>query len=161
MANYAKIKTKLKMQPNNITKLLNDLNTTIFKNTLTITYTGSDKPYYHEWFIQQNNDITQYRICWLNNSTSFEIKHGGGKNFIWWVDFAICNEIAVKFNGIWTDEADNDKRKGIPHKYDNFQEHTERMFDYMKEWKTESFKKIIYSDVPDKFNPYKLNDVKK
>jgi hypothetical protein len=112
MANHAYVKTKKVMKPQAVTELIERLNSTIFKNCLTVKYKQSpksDKSAWgeHCWIITvkgDSNDGIGSRVCWLNTSRSFEMRHGGGSQFMWWVDSAICNEIAVQFKGTWTDD---------------------------------------------------------
>ena len=33
--------------------------------------------------------------CWLTSHRSFEMHHGHGSSFAWWIDICITNEIAV------------------------------------------------------------------
>lgn len=113
MANHAKVLTKKKMTPEKITEILNGLNLFLFKDLLKIEYTDcTDKPGSwgkHVWYITVKGGEHEYqgqtyhrygeRECWLNSSRSFEMRHGGGGEFIWWVDGAILNEIALKFDG--------------------------------------------------------------
>lgn len=137
MANHAEVKTKKQMTPEGITALLNEMNATIFRNVLKIEYcdcrneTGAWGD--HVWIINVHpkdpspNINYGTRECWLNNPKSFEIRHGGGSSFLWWIDFAITNEVALRYNGVVIDESDGIREKPVQGKYDSFGEYIRRM----------------------------------
>ena len=117
MANHGYVKTKQVMAPEATTSLIKKLNDTVFHNCLKIEYVEGGKPGdwgKHIWFItalMDDGSEIGHRVCWLNNSKSFEMRHGGGGNFIWWIDQYISNEIALQFNGTISDDGCGDKEK--------------------------------------------------
>lgn len=134
MANHAHVITKKKMTPEKISVLIERMNATIFKNLLEVEYTdctGQTGSWgEHVWQITVKGGEQEYkgqtyhrfgeRVCWLNTSRHFEIRHGGGGNWIWWVDFAICNEIALEFDGYVSDDSDGEHDKPEKDKYADF-----------------------------------------
>lgn len=131
MANHAKVKTKKKMTPEKVTEVLEALNKRIFNGNLKIEYhnekgnKGAWGP--HVWMFSyiSHVDGKDYdgRVMWLNNSKSFEIRHGGGCQFVWWMDTAITNEIAYYFDGYVIDDSDMEKRKPIEGQYDDYKKY--------------------------------------
>ena len=134
MANHAYVKTRKKMTPEAVTELLDRLNQTIFKGCLQVKYSkakpGDNSWGPHVWVLTAVDDKGEEvgsRVCWLNTERSFEIRHGGGGNFIWWIDCAVCNEVAITFNGTWKDDGSEMKEKGTPGKYSRFRAFQRRM----------------------------------
>ena len=130
MANHCQIITKKKMTPEKIAALIDRLNATLFRDLLKITYTDCTVKEgcwgKHVWEIEtvtkNPEDPVNYgdRVCWLNTSRHFEMRHGGGGNWIWWVDSAICNEIALEFEGYTADDSDGEHEQPIKGGYDDF-----------------------------------------
>lgn len=132
MANHGFVKTKKHMKPEAITALLDELNESHFKGNLKIEYHLADEgdtsvygP--HCWLLkyESNDQVYAKRVCWLNNRQSWEIRHGGGGDFAWWIDSTITNEVACQFNGTISDGGHGDRWKGEPNKYPEF-------LDYLK-----------------------------
>jgi len=94
MANHAYVKVRKpnEMTVESVTKVLEDLNRNRFKNCLKINYYNchGDKsawgPDVWELVWTQNNGVEQVKHCWLNSKKSFEIRHGNGSHFGWWID---------------------------------------------------------------------------
>lgn len=127
MANHAYVKTKLKMSPEEITCLVQQLNDNIFHNCLKIEY-GEGGWGEYTWEVTVLNEDGKecgHKIFWLNSPNSFEMRHSGG-NFIWWIDTIITNEIALKFKGIITDDGHGDKVKP-ERKYNKFRRFNKMM----------------------------------
>lgn len=137
MANHAHVITKKKMTPEKISALIDRLNATMFKDLLKITYTDCTGQTgcwgKHVWeitvkggeHVYEGREYHRYgdRVCWLNSSRHFEIRHGGGGNWIWWVDQAICNEIALEFDGYDMDDSDGEHDKPEKDKYADFDQY--------------------------------------
>jgi len=117
MANHDDVKTKKSMTSRDISAVFEELNKSHFKEQLLFKYSNHEDnkrawgP--HVWEIIYNGeDCCQgfwsrgktFRICWLNSSRHWEIRHGGGGDFSWWVAAVVINEIAVRFDGIISDE---------------------------------------------------------
>jgi hypothetical protein len=138
MANHARVKTKLEMSPEAVTELLNRLNTQRFKGLLKIEYCDCRGEVGawgdHVWLLhvrpREPAQGVNYgdRVCWLNSPKSFEIRHGGGGQFLWWVDFAITNEVALVFEGKRSDDSDGVKERGEFGKYDSFTDYIVRNY---------------------------------
>ncbi len=126
MSNQAKVITKIKMKPGEITAIIERLNTDRFKNLLEIKGWKGEKGDWgkYVWFITVKGDKDGlkygYRECWLNNVKSFEIRHFSGGSFMWWIDFSITNEVALAFDGTTRDDAADNKIKPGLHKYDSW-----------------------------------------
>jgi len=120
MANHGYMIARHKLNPNKIQNILEGLNARIFKRKLDIER-GEEGDY---WTIRYNKDGYEYvyRSCWISDDkpTQFEMRHGGGSAFAWWVDACILNELAVQFNGTVTDDGIPDRDKGVKGKYYSF-----------------------------------------
>ncbi len=122
MANHMTVKTRKHMKPEDITQILNDLNKSHFKGGLEFEYCEGGWGD-HTWIFKYvGNDGKECgdRICWLNGKQHFEMRHGGGSHFMWWLDCTVCNELGVRFNGMLCDDGDGERRKGVPNKYPEF-----------------------------------------
>lgn len=109
-----------------VTKILNKLNKTIFKNILKIEYASGrgNKSYWGKdmWFISWINGYNseEQKVCWLKTARCFEMNHGDGSYFASWLGRCITNEIAVAHDGIIFDDGCAEKWKGIKNKYPTF-----------------------------------------
>ena len=111
MANHAYVKTKLKLDVDKINILLNDLNKTNFKNVLTIDFGKKEKfwnIFYKEQYVRQ---------CWIQAPKTFELRHGAGGVFQWWVAELILNTVAYHFDGNISDDGVGGKWKPDIQKY--------------------------------------------
>lgn len=147
MANHGWVKTRKVMKPEQISEIIEKLNKDKFKNLLTVDLHKStpQEPGWGEftWLI---DFYKESRVCWLNNSRHFEMRHGGGSSLIWWVDSCILNEVALVFNGTIGDEGISDKWKGRENYCPDFksyllkniqdlpQEHIDRILSEEKKW---------------------------
>lgn len=99
MANHAHVITKKHMTPEKVRAVLDRLNKDIFFDCLEI----EDNEYWSGkpgWYIHvKGENEYQARVCWLNSCRHFEIRHGGGSDFLWWVDQRIQDEISKVFGG--------------------------------------------------------------
>lgn len=143
MSNHGWVKTRKIMDADRITNIFEELNQTLFKGNLKIEYKNSNDPEAwgeHCWYLvyKSNNQEWAERVCWLNTPTYFEMRHGGGSRFAWWIDTAIINEIAVRHNGKIGDDAGSDRWKGEPGKYSKFSEYLDLV--------TEHYTKVGYKE---------------
>lgn len=135
VANHANIETKRPMTPEAVTELLHRMNREVFKGGLHVAYqdnTNSEHEGWgpHQWeieYIDKTGEPRGGRICWLNDEHNFEIRHGGGTKFIWWIALAVCNEICLMFSGSLEDEGVGVVTFGIPGLYDSFDGHIKRI----------------------------------
>ena len=129
MANHGQVKTCKAMPAGEISRLIAELNTTLFRSVLEITYSesdGTDGAYGpHTWLlVYRTLDIDWVRrVCWLESPTHFEMRHGGGSRLAWWMDTAILNEVAVRFDGTITDDGCEGQCQGVPVKYNKFSDY--------------------------------------
>jgi hypothetical protein len=133
MANHCRVKTKKKMTPAGILRVFRDLNATILKGNLGIVFPDyvdgvEDDP--NTWQVVYLSDRKEWvrRMCWLNSSRSFELRHSsGGGHFAWWIATVITNEVAVRFDGVIEDDGVDEKWPGVPNKYDRFDDYLKDM----------------------------------
>lgn len=139
MANHGFCKTRKVMKPEDITVMFADMNARLFKGNLQVEYHIGDEHSWgpHVWVLEyiSPEDQQKYasRVCWLNTRRSFEIRHGGGGDFDWWLDSAVLNEVAVRYNGTISDEGISDKWNGEPNKYDTFKSYVYRRYEHVTE----------------------------
>lgn len=139
MANHAFVTTKRHMTPEKVRAVLDRLNQEIFFGCLEIedTMYSDDEP---GWFIHVKGESEyQVRQCWLNNRQSFEIRHGGGSDFLWWVDQRIQDEISKVFDGRVKDESGSGYDEvltswGMP---DSYPEYINKRVESYKQWERE------------------------
>lgn len=139
MANHGWTKTRKPMKPEQITAMLDELNASLFKGNLQIEYHMStpESPGWgpHTWLLSYQSEGREWatRVCWLETGRHFEMRHGGGSQFAWWIDATILNEVAVRFNGTIGDEGISDKWKGEPNKFNNFTDYLNLSWDHVKD----------------------------
>ena len=68
--------------------------------------------------------------CWLKSNRTFEMHHGHGSHFAWWIDTTILNEIAVAHDAIISDDGCEEKEKGIHNKYPKYVDYIKMMSRY-------------------------------
>jgi hypothetical protein len=144
MANHAYVKIRKPLFTKEIIgDLLNNINKVYLKNLMQIKYSFSKEDNKHYWDITiiEKKKEYGYRSMWLNSNKSFEIRHGGGQNFIWWVDNLICNTLVKQFNGTWHDDAFSEKIL-YNEKINSFEEFIKEMHFYDKY--TKQNKELFY-----------------
>lgn len=158
MANHGWVKTRKKMKPEQISAMLNELNESLFKGNLEIDYHLSTltEPGWgeHTWELtyKSENKEWMHRVCWLETSRHFEMRHGGGSYFAWWIDTLILNEVAVRFNGTIYDDGGGEKTKGVPNKFNCLKEFMNSMLPYVKDENVKKqLMKFEYELVPPEF----------
>lgn len=128
MANHGYVKTRKPMTVEAVHSLVVNLIDSHFKdhvrlvrenNCFVLYYSGPEFDY-----IKQDNLI---RIFWLESPTEFEMRHGGGGNWHWWIDSVILNEIAVEFDGIITDDGIDGSIEHEPNKWPEFKDYNQDM----------------------------------
>jgi hypothetical protein len=136
MANHAYVTTKKHMTPEKVRSVLDRLNTELFFDCLVITDTVYDDGT-SGWHICIKGE-SEYvlRQCWLNSRRSFEIRHGGGTDFIWWVDQRIQDEISKVFDGRVKDDGGDgwDEVLTSWNMADSYPEHIKRRIESYKKW---------------------------
>lgn len=129
MANHGYVKTRKPMLAVEVTQLLDELNTSLFSGVLDIDYSESDGTGgtygRHTWLLVYRSRNIEWvrRVCWLNSPMHFEMRHGGGSRLAWWMDTAILNEVAVRFDGDITDDGCGGEEPGVPGKYNKFSDY--------------------------------------
>ena len=128
MANHGWVTTRQHIRPDVITGMLRQLNAAVFKNNLQIEYrqsppgdTSSWGP--HTWLLCYVSGEREWarRVCWLETRQRFEMRHGGGGQFAWWLDTVVLNEVACVYHGKLGDDGIPDRWDGVPGKYYDFQ----------------------------------------
>jgi len=138
MANHGYVKTRKMMSVEKINQLLDELNQANFKGNLKIEYHKGDEHSWgpHVWMLEYPCEDKKSnwgtRVCWLNTARSFEMRHGGGGDFIWWIDSLILDTLAVKFNGRISDDGVSGSWPGEPEKLQTYEDYIERRFDHCK-----------------------------
>lgn len=114
MANHGYIKSKNKITKEMVDTALAKINEKFLFGKLNITYSfHPDDPTAwgrHVWMVDYDgNGLYDGRVFWIPNRKprEFEIRHGGGGDFIWWIDLLIRNAVAAECDGIITDDSDD------------------------------------------------------
>ena len=115
MANHGYVKTKKPMTGGAISAIIAQINRRYLMGNLAVESNEGGWGKY-TWLLTYKSSINgqEYasRVCWLNNSKSFEIRYGGGGDFAWWIDHLMRNRVALAFDGKITDDGDNSVDKG-------------------------------------------------
>ena len=130
MANHVQVKTRKKMTPEGIEAILTELNRTVFKGVIKWEYHKKEDSSSwgdHVWLISIIGDEYDDRVCWLEGDRHFEMRHGGGRNFIWWIDTIIVHTVAKAYNGMPMDDADGVRVKPYPEKYPTYESYAKMM----------------------------------
>jgi len=102
MANHGHVATKRHMTPEKVRAVIDRLNKDVFFGVLDIVDTDFTDGTVG-WYITAEGAYGS-RQCWLNSKRSFEMRHGGGSAFLWWVDSVIQDAISEEFDGRVTDD---------------------------------------------------------
>lgn len=109
MANHGYVRSKRRITKD-VDKALADINEKFLFGKLVVEYSHHpDNPHgwgLHVWEIYVDGQPYESRIMWLkdNKTKTFEIRHGGGGDFIWWVDHLIRNAVAEVTEGMIFDD---------------------------------------------------------
>ena len=108
MANHGWVYTYRWLTPERINEVIFDLNQRLFSGNLKYTWVDrgwNQRPTWELEYISPIDEKVYYkRTCWLQSMRHFELRHGPGSNFTWWIDSVILNEIAVRFSGMIHDD---------------------------------------------------------
>lgn len=134
MANHGYVRSKRRITKEHVDKALADINEKFLFGKLVVEYSHHpNNPQgwgLHVWEIHHKEQPHEGRIMWLKNdrSKTFEIRHGGGDDFIWWIDHLIRNAVAEVTNGMISDDAGGERwdHKEYPSK--PFREYKLRQF---------------------------------
>lgn len=122
MANHTEIHTRKHMIIDKIKSLLDDLNKTVFKDSVQyIEYNLEDS--LGGLLIQQIDwDINYGMPIWLNSRQNLEFRLSIGSNFMWWVYFVLIDKIAQEFNGTIKDDGRKFNQYGVSNNYRDYVE---------------------------------------
>lgn len=109
------------MTPAKVEAVLQQLNARIFKGNL--QYRAEPWPLRaaRTWVLEYVSGGRSWmrRCCWLASRRTFQMRHGGGGDFAWWVDCAVVNEIAVHFSGTLVDDGCAGALRVAPNRFDD------------------------------------------
>lgn len=116
MANHGYVfDCKEPLDPRRIQEITEELCQTRLKGLFRVEFTGEENPWgEHSWVILYNGISKKYNFFkefWIgkyyNNSKevpAIEIRHGGGDNLRWWIDWSLINLLAEKLGGTIGDD---------------------------------------------------------
>ena len=161
MANHGYVTTRNIIKPEAMTDLLNKLNQERFHGILKIEYffAARHQNSHHSWEIKcelqvpncEGATYEERRVCWLNTPHKFEMRHGGGGDFIWWIDCVITNELALVFNGTISDDGGGEKWKGKEGYCPTYRDYVESMWRHNKSPNKNDFINEIINEAPEEF----------
>lgn len=105
------------MKAAEIEKIVQDINQKYLGGLFDLIVRGEDN-----WELAYDDDYSLARGFWLNNPRNFEIRHGGGREIMHWIDFHIRNEVALYYDGNISDDGCPGAEKGTPGKYPTFKD---------------------------------------
>jgi hypothetical protein len=156
MANHGYVTTRCHITVPRMQTVLENLNERVFRYRLRIEYVHSlDEAAWgeHCWELTiprpyEPDFPYARRFCWLTSKRKFEIRHGG-TNFAFWLGSVVSNEVAVAFDGTITDDGGSGRWKGVPNKYDRYNDYLDMI------WKNNQYKEYlrqVYRDeAPEEF----------
>jgi hypothetical protein len=115
MSNHGYVRSKRRITKEHVDKALADINEKFLFGKLVVEYSHHpDNPQgwgLHVWEVHHKDQPHEGRIMWLKNdrTKTFEIRHGGGGDFIWWIDHLIRNSVSEITDGVITDDGHGDK----------------------------------------------------
>lgn len=115
MANHGYVTSRKFIRKEMVDRALTKINEKFLFGEMKIEYFEAEEGntynthYWHVWFENDKGESFEERNMWIpyKKPKTFEIRHGGGSDFIWWVDLLIRNAVATECNGMISDDADN------------------------------------------------------
>lgn len=149
MSNHGWVKSKQKLDPNQIDKDLAELNERYFHNQINI------QPDIRRWTLTCPNlpvHPHDYIMLWFNtkNMKSIEFRHPHSE-FMYWVSCVIRHALAAKYNGVITDESDNEKEHPDLEKYDTLEKWVEMRYSHHHDLAKEYIVGMFWAMVPPTF----------
>lgn len=110
MANHGYVRSKRRITKEMVDKALEDVNQKFLHGALVVEYSHNPGPHawgLHVWDVHFSGRPEEGRVMWLKNerTRTFEIRHGGGSDFIWWIDHLIRNAVSEITGGTISDDA--------------------------------------------------------
>lgn len=150
MANHGWVKTRKTMDREKILSMFEEMGSSIFKGGMIAEYNDQEQVFVVR--LAYGGNLWARKICWLETSRHFEIRHRSGSAFEWWIDTAILNEVAVRFNGTIGDDGVSDKWKGEAGKYNKFSDYLKLHLGHIKNRKMLSWLRCVeYEAAPPEF----------
>lgn len=132
------VKTKVSLNKQALDNCFAEFNERCCDSNLTYSYhyltNDKNKPGLgsHNWTLSyiENNRRFLNRSCWFDGTKPrlFTISDKGGGWFAWWINAAILNEIAVRFDGIIYNNNDNSRKRGVEGRLDSFANYCKSFF---------------------------------
>ena len=107
MANHGRVHTLKHLTQEKVQKALEEINQEFFFGLMIIepsSFAVSNEPCWTLTFSDISNPAFNYRQCWISSKRVFEMRHGGGPSFLYWVDSLVQDEIAKMFGGKVSDD---------------------------------------------------------
>lgn len=107
MANHAYVYTQKPLTKEGVRAVLDRMNQEYFFGLMQIEegeWADSNEPLWTLTFEGAGDQDYNYRNVWIANEYKFEVRHGGGPVFLWWVDSLVQDEIAREFDGMVYDD---------------------------------------------------------
>jgi len=124
LGNLAYIKTRLPVEFQQLRKDLEEISEKRFNGTLVFSpWAVGDG--WSITFLGYNRHISAY----LESPHEIHIAHSAG-DLLWWIDFVITNDLALKYDGEISDDAVGETWKGEPGKYPTFSNVLDLMYDH-------------------------------
>lgn len=122
MANHGYVKTKRKLTRDEVTKALKEINERRFKGLFDLSGPTPFQENKREfcWSFRFKQDDWLYFEVWKKEGAkTLEFRHPHG-SFNFWAQCVVENDLALKFNGLITDDGCGDKWRGEKNKYPTF-----------------------------------------
>lgn len=155
MANHGFITSKRNFNKEQVLKDLQEINERRFKGLLTIE--DSDWSDRGSWFVGYYYEGYEYPEgfnIWITSPKKLEHRHS--RLWAFYLEIVFVNELALKYNGILSDEGHGDKWKPDVGKYPTFMYWLDTLYGHIKESKPDSYKSMV--DLEMEYCPEELKD---
>jgi len=126
MANHGFVTTNKWLTQDKVKEDIEEIISRCFKNKIFLVINGDNSfsiGFEYPWNI----------TCWFENCHKVEFRNPA-PDWCWWIMFVIQNELAIKYNGLISDEGTGEEKwKGIPNKYPTFKSYLNGRFSHIKQ----------------------------
>jgi len=151
MANHGFVTVRTRLTPERVDKDIKEIVKRRLHDVLKVEGPDlfDDKKTYGWLLSVKGADDWQFSI-WLSSPRKLEFRHPRG-DWLWWAQVLVMTEeLAVKYNGIVSDEGVSEKWKGDPAKYPTFESWLDARYPASDDWKgaVEELKKMELERLP-------------
>lgn len=181
MANHARVCTGKKLDPSEVSDIVQKLNKEKLGDVFTLEYQKNTKDGYgkHQWFLQYKDEDYIAMIFWLTDDESYgeekdgeyieydkpkilskqsciEFRHGHSYNFMWWVEGVFRENLGKHYNArMWDDGCGWIEEPQKLERYESFESYVRTLC------KDPNDKKLVKEMKDFKFPDWQLEEIPK